>query len=263
MRTIAITPVPGTGLAENKDDARRLRETVILPLLERGEQVELDFGRVEVATQSFVHALISEAVRRYSESSFDRIKFANCSEEVRETVLTVFEYTFAAADAAEEYAKGTPEMGFAASTVSKLVGLTYRQLDYFSRTELVTPSVRAAGELGGEPLYSFTDVVELRIIKRLQDAGVSLSRSREAIRFLREQSAGRPLTDMALVSDGRQIFAARSGEELDEVLSRGQAFFGISPGRVWADTAADLAHLPTQERREGIHITEDDDEELS
>jgi hypothetical protein len=68
---------------------------------------------------------------------------------------------------------------------------------------------------------------------------------------------------MALVSDGRQIFAARSSEELDEVISTGQAFYGISPGRVWADTAADLAHLPTQERREGIHITEDDDEELS
>src|SRR5215204_6590432 len=66
------------------------------------------------------------------------------------------------------------EPGFRGPTVIKLVGITYRQLDYWARTGLVTPSVRAADGSGTQRLYGFTDVVELRIIKRLLDAGVSL-----------------------------------------------------------------------------------------
>ena len=73
------------------------------------------------------------------------------------------------------------EPGFRGPTVIKLVGITYRQLDYWARTGLVTPSVRAADGSGTQRLYGFTDVVELRIIKRLLDAGVSLRQIRDAI----------------------------------------------------------------------------------
>jgi hypothetical protein len=99
-RVVKIAPVPNTLLAETKDDAKRIRMEEILPALEGGENIELDFSDVGFATQSYVHALISEAIRRYGEESFDRISFRGCTEEVQQVVLTVFEYTMAAAEAA-------------------------------------------------------------------------------------------------------------------------------------------------------------------
>ena len=136
------------------------------------------------------------------------------------------------------------EPGFRGPTVISLVGITYRQLDYWARTGLVTPSVRAADGSGTQRLYSFTDVVELRIIKRLLDAGVSLRQIRDAIGYLRKESGGKPLSDITLMSDGDRIYACHSNEEVVDVLSNGQAVFGIAVGRVWADTEGDLAHLP-------------------
>ena len=139
------------------------------------------------------------------------------------------------------------EPGYRGPTVTKLADITYRQLDYWARTNLVTPSVRAADGSGSQRLYSFTDVVELRIIKRLLDAGVSLQRIREAMGYLRKESGGKPLTDVTLMSDGQRIYACRSGEEVVDVLSHGQAVFGIAVGRVWADTEGELSHLPAEE----------------
>jgi hypothetical protein len=99
---IKVEPVPGTTLAESKDQARTLRTKRVLPALEQGRHVVLDFTDVGFATQSFVHALISEAIRRYREGVFDVMEFKGCSPEVQQTVLTVFEYTLAASDAADE-----------------------------------------------------------------------------------------------------------------------------------------------------------------
>ena len=141
-----------------------------------------------------------------------------------------------------------PEHGFRGPTVCKLVGITYRQLDYWARTNLVTPSVRAADGSGTQRLYGFGDLVELRIIKRLLDAGVSLQRIREAIGHLRKQAPGGSLSDVTLISDGRRIYACSSGEEVIDVLSGGQAVFGIAVGRVIADTEGDVAHLPSEEQ---------------
>jgi DNA-binding transcriptional MerR regulator len=135
------------------------------------------------------------------------------------------------------------ERAFRGTTVCRLVGISYRQLDYWARTGLVTPSIQA-DDSGSQRLYSFTDLVELRIIKRLLDAHVSLQRIREAIRYLRRQAAGKPLTDITLMSDGERIYACHSGEEVIDVLSHGQGVFGIGIGRVWSDTEGDIADLP-------------------
>jgi DNA-binding transcriptional MerR regulator len=138
---------------------------------------------------------------------------------------------------ADHASSGSAVAGYRGPTVSNLVGISYRQLDYWARTGLVTPSVRAADGSGSH---------ELRIIKRLLDAGISLQRIREAIRYLRSSSQGRPLTDVTLISDGQRIYSCRSGEEVIDVLSHGQAVFGIAVGRVWADTEGDVAHLPLE-----------------
>jgi DNA-binding transcriptional MerR regulator len=119
--------------------------------------------------------------------------------------------------------------------------------------------VRASPGSGTQRLYSFTDVVELRIIKRLLDTGVSLRQIREAIGYLRKESGGKPLSDVTLMSDGKRIYACHSNEEVVDVLSHGQAVFGIAVGRVWADTEGDLAHLPGDIAVEQVRTDTEDD----
>jgi hypothetical protein len=80
------------GFAENKDVARTIRIEDILPYLEKGESVTLDFKGVSGATQSFIHALISEAIRIYGDEVYDKLVFKNCSPEIQEIVNIVADY---------------------------------------------------------------------------------------------------------------------------------------------------------------------------
>ena len=79
------------------------------------------------------------------------------------------------------------ELGYRAPQVCKLVGITYRQLDYWARTNLIRPSLQQATGSGSQRLYSFSDVVQLKVIKRLLDAGMSLKKIRSAVTILAEQ----------------------------------------------------------------------------
>lgn len=80
-------------LAEDKDYARDLRLETILPLLEKGESVVLDFGKVKYVTQSFVHALIGEALKKYGEKVLDKFEFKNCSEQIKSIIGLVVDYS--------------------------------------------------------------------------------------------------------------------------------------------------------------------------
>lgn len=134
--------------------------------------------------------------------------------------------------------------GFRAPQVCKLVGITYRQLDYWARTDLLTPSVQAASGSGSQRLYSFTDVVQLKVIKSLLDAGMSLRKIRQAIAILaRQLESARPLDDVTLLSDGSTIFAAHSTDEVVDVFRRGQGVFGIAVGPVQTELRGDVHRL--------------------
>ena len=125
------------------------------------------------------------------------------------------------------------ELGYRAPQVCKLVGITYRQLDYWARTDLIIPALQQARGSGTQRLYSFTDVVQLKVIKRLLDAGMSLKKIRSAVLILREQlDSEQPLTDVTLLSDGQTIYAVHSEEEVVDVFRRGQGVFGIAIGPV-------------------------------
>src|SRR5207247_8965388 len=93
------------------------------------------------------------------------------------------------------------EQGYRVPEVCKIVGITYRQLDYWARTELVTPSIRDASGSGTQRLYSFQDLVTLRVIKNLLDTGVSLQRVWRGVLHL--QFMGRHLAAVTLVADGK------------------------------------------------------------
>jgi DNA-binding transcriptional MerR regulator len=123
--------------------------------------------------------------------------------------------------------------GYRAPQVCKLVGITYRQLDYWARTGLITPSMQEAHGSGSQRVYSFTDVVQLKVIKNLLDAGMSLKKIRSAVEILREEMySDQPLADVTLLSDGKTIYAAHSDEEVVDVLRKGQGVFSIAIGPV-------------------------------
>lgn len=146
--------------------------------------------------------------------------------------------------------------GFRAPQVCRLVGITYRQLDYWARTELLRPSLQDASGSGSQRLYSFTDLVQLKVIKRLLDAGMSLKRIRSAVEILRTQLAtDQPLADVTLLSDGQTIYAAHSADEVVDVFRRGQGVFGIAVGPVQEEVAGAVVELPPAEAEESRDMT--------
>jgi len=118
--------------------------------------------------------------------------------------------------------------GFSGPTVCRLTGVTYRQLDYWARTELVTPSITPASGSGSKRAYSYGDLLEVKVIKSLLNAGVSLSRARHAVECLRT-SLGADLASSSLVlSDAGSVLAHDDGELVD-LMRGGQGVFNIVP----------------------------------
>ena len=118
--------------------------------------------------------------------------------------------------------------GYRGPTVCKMIGITYRQLDYWARTGLLRPSVADARGSGSKRLYSYRDLLELKVIKQLLDAGVSLQSARRAVDCLR-QNLGVDLASAKLVlSEGRSVLAKTNGEVVD-LLAGGQGVFNIVP----------------------------------
>lgn len=134
------------------------------------------------------------------------------------------------------------EAGYRAPQVCKLVDITYRQLDYWARTDLIVPSISSATGSGSQRLYSFGDIVQLKVVKSLLDAGLSLNKIRQAIKILREQLDA-DLSDVTLLSDGTTIFAAKSPSEVVDVLRRGQGVFAITVGPVQEKLAGQIHEL--------------------
>ncbi len=149
----------------------------------------------------------------------------------------------------------TTELGYRAPQVCRLVGITYRQLDYWARTGLLRPSLAEARGSGTQRRYSFEDVVQLKVIKRLLDAGMSLKKIRSAIQILREQlESDRPLADVTLLSDGQTIYAAHSPDEVVDVFRRGQGVFGIAVGPVQEELEGDILELFPEEPTRDVDV---------
>jgi DNA-binding transcriptional MerR regulator len=116
--------------------------------------------------------------------------------------------------------------GYRGPQVCKIVGITYRQLDYWARTDLIRPSLVDAKGSGTQRLYSYRDLVELKVIKSLLDAGVSLKQARTAIDYLRE-NLGEDIASANLVLNGSGSILARNGDELVDILRNGQTVFSV------------------------------------
>ena len=119
------------------------------------------------------------------------------------------------------------EEGFRGPQVCTIVGITYRQLDYWARTDLLRPSITEAKGSGTQRRYSYRDLLELKVIKRLLDAGISLHSARRALEVLRAH--GEEVTSANLVLNGTQSVLATSGEEIIDLLKGGQGVLNILP----------------------------------
>lgn len=118
--------------------------------------------------------------------------------------------------------------GFRGSQVCSLVGITYRQLDYWARTGLLRPSIAEAEGSGTQRRYSYGDVLELKVIKRLLDAGLKLQQARQAVECLRGD-LGEDLASAQLVLVGSRSVLAHSGGEVIDLLAGGQGVFNVLP----------------------------------
>ena len=118
-----------------------------------------------------------------------------------------------------------PDDGFRGPQVCAIVGITYRQLDYWARTDLLRPSITEARGSGTQRRYSYLDLLQLKVIKQLLDAGLDLRRARKAIECLR--SSGEDIASANLVIE-RDRALLRSGEEIMDILRGGQMIFNIT-----------------------------------
>jgi len=144
------------------------------------------------------------------------------------------------------FTDGMPELddnaGYRGAIASRAAGISYRQLDYWARTQLVEPTVRGAAGSGSQRLYGFRDILVLKLVKRLLDTGISLQQIRVAVNQLRESGIS-DLAQITLMSDGASVYLCTSDDEVIDLVSRGQGVFGIAVGKVLREVENSLIEL--------------------
>ena len=153
---------------------------------------------------------------------------------------------------------GLPEdVGFRGPVACAAAEITYRQLDYWARTGLVEPSVRPATGSGTQRLYSFRDILVLKVVKRLLDTGVSLQNIRTAVGHLRARGV-EDLATLTLMSDGASVYECTSGDEVIDLVRGGQGVFGIAVGAVLSEVQGTLSALPSERTASGAAVADDE-----
>lgn len=144
------------------------------------------------------------------------------------------------------FTDGMPDLddstGYRGAVAARAAGISYRQLDYWARTQLVEPTVRGAAGSGSQRLYGFRDILVLKLVKRLLDTGISLQQIRVAVNQLRESGIN-DLAQTTLMSDGASVYLCTSSDEVIDLVSRGQGVFGIAVGKVLREVEHDLVEL--------------------
>jgi len=144
------------------------------------------------------------------------------------------------------FTDGMPDLdadaGYRGAVAARAAGISYRQLDYWARTELVEPTVRGAAGSGSQRLYGFRDILVLKLVKRLLDTGISLQQIRVAVNQLRESGIS-DLAQTTLMSDGASVYLCTSNDEVIDLVSRGQGVFGIAVGKVLREVESSLVEL--------------------
>ena len=118
--------------------------------------------------------------------------------------------------------------GYSGKQTAEVVGITYRQLDYWARTDLIRPSLVDAAGSGSRRAYSYRDLLELKVIKNLLDAGIKLESVRTVFEYLRE-NLGEDVARVNLVISGNRSVLVQDGEDIIDLVRRGQGVLNILP----------------------------------
>lgn len=118
--------------------------------------------------------------------------------------------------------------GYSGKSTAEIVGITYRQLDYWARTDLIRPSLADAAGSGSRRRYSYRNLLELKVVKNLLDSGIRLEQVREVFSYLQDE-LGQDVATANLVVNGSQAVLVRSGEEIVDLLHSGQGVLNILP----------------------------------
>jgi predicted RNase H-like HicB family nuclease len=147
-------------------------------------------------------------------------------------------------------------MSYNTKTIARLTGLTLRQIDYWDRTHFIKPSVREASGYGTGRLYSFEDIVQLKVAKTLIDKGVTLQKIRKAITYLKKNfpDAKKPLAELRFLTDGETIFVlADKKEKILDALARGQMVFALAIGELIEELKGEVKKI-SQDRKYKVMV---------
>lgn len=147
-------------------------------------------------------------------------------------------------------------MAINSKTVCKLVGITQRQIDYWDRVHFIKPSVREASGHGSMRLYSFVDLVQLRVAKMLIGEGISLQKIRKSITYLKKHfpDTTKPLSEMRFITDGKTLFILTENKKaILDTLSKGQLVMTIAVGQIIEELKGDVKKID-QKRKYKVSV---------
>ena len=142
-------------------------------------------------------------------------------------------------------------MNFNSKAVSKITGLSFRQIDYWDRTHFIKPTVSEASGYGSVRLYSFNDLVQLRVAKTLMDKGISLQKIRKAINYLKKNmpEIKKPLSELKFLTDGETIFVLTKDKKvIIDTLKSGQLVFSIALGEIVEGLEGEIIALQREKK---------------
>jgi predicted RNase H-like HicB family nuclease len=146
-------------------------------------------------------------------------------------------------------------MNFNTKTVSTIAGLSTRRIDYWDRTHFIKPSISEASGYGSVRLYSFNDLIQLKVAKTLMDRGVSLQKIRKAINYLKKNmpEVKRPLSELKFLTDGETIFVlTKDKKAIIDTLKRGQLVISIALGEIVESLKSEVVALQKERKYEVI-----------
>ena len=136
------------------------------------------------------------------------------------------------------------QQGYTGPEVCKITGITYRQLDHWTTSKLISASIRNLKGSGFHRIYSFQDIIQIKLVNKLREAGVSLQKIRIALKNI-ENILGddTQISDVSIFSDGKSIYVISDNDQMIDLLKSGQAVFGISLGPVHTEAEAEIFSL--------------------
>ena len=136
------------------------------------------------------------------------------------------------------------QQGYTGPEVCKITGITYRQLDHWTTSSLIDASIRNIKGSGFHRIYSFQDIIQIKLVNKLREAGVSLQKIRIALKNIQNVLGEKiNISDVSVFSDGKSIYVITDNDQMIDLLKKVQAVFGISLGPVHVETEAKIFSL--------------------